>query len=152
MNKNLKIITINGVRGMLMAVFIIFGLISGFIISPAWVCMKLWNTFVVNYAAAAPMNMYQGLLSWTVIALILYALNNKRALIGFGSYPKLSNEQIKEIIRKSKMSNSAIFPDFESLQNSIKNEIKENINDINTANENTVKKDSQNEQQEEIRG
>ena len=122
MNKNLKVSTINGIRGLFMAMFIIFGLISGFIISPGWVCMKLWNIFAVNYTSASPMNLYQGLLLWAVIALLLYALNNKHALIGFGTYPKLTNEQIKDIIKKSKMSNPGIINDFETLQNVIKTE------------------------------
>ena len=43
MNKNYRVITINGVRGIIVAIFIVLGLIAGFIVSPGWVCMKLWN-------------------------------------------------------------------------------------------------------------
>lgn len=102
MNKNYKIITINGVRGIFGIIFLLLGLIAGFIISPAWVCMKFWNTYVTEYIAVANMNMVQGLILWAIIALSLYALNNKRPLFGYGSYPELSQEQIKNILKKAR--------------------------------------------------
>ena len=139
MNKNLRIITINGFRGILMILFIISGLIAGFIISPSWVCMKLWNTFVASNFAVASMNLYQGMLLWIVIVLSLYALNNKRSLVGFGSFQRLTNDQIKDIIKKSKLSNEKL----DSIQNIMKEadekrRVPEKINE--------------NEQQDEIRG
>lgn len=149
MNKKMKVITINGVRGLFMAAFIVFGLISGFIISPGWVCMTLWNNFAVNNFAVSPMNLYQGLLMWAVIALSMYAINNKRSLIGFGSYPaKLSNEQIKEIIKKSRMSNPGIISDLENLQNAIKTE-----NTVTAVSKDeTVSPEVKETEKEEIRG
>ncbi len=128
MKKNIRVITINGINGIIMAIFIVFGLVSGFIIAPAFVCMKLWNSLLCNYVSVSQMNIYQGLLLWSIIALIVYARNNKRALIGFGAYQKLSNEQIRDIVRKSQMYNPNLFPDFESLQNKIKAEINKSAN------------------------
>lgn len=145
MKKHYKIITINGFRGVLMAIFIVLGLIAGFIISPAWVCMKLWNTFIVEYTAASPMNLYQGLLLWAVIALCLYALNNKQALIGFGTYPKLTPEQIKDIMKRAKMPDSQIISDLETLKNKLKIEP---VDSIETA----LQEEKSNDNQKEIRG
>ena len=133
MNKNFKIVTITGFRGVLMACFIFSGLIAGFIISPAWVCMKIWNVFVVNNFAVMPMNLFQGLLTWAVIALILYALNNKRSLIGFGSYPVLTKEQVNDIMNRAKMSEPQFFTDFETLQAKLKADaLKDNKKQNNT--------------------
>lgn len=102
MNKNFKVITINGFRGIIAAIFIVCGLIAGFVISPGWVCMKLWN-FAFEYSNYfAQMNLCQGIMLWVIIALSLYALNNKKALIGFGSYSGLSPEQIREIMEKAR--------------------------------------------------
>ncbi len=101
MNKNFKVITINGIRGILVAVFLVLGLIAGFIISPGWVCMKAWNYFFENSSVVSLMNLYQGIMFWAIIVLSLYALNNKRALIGFGSYQGLSSEQIKDIMQRT---------------------------------------------------
>ena len=115
MNKHFHVITINGFRGVLTAVFIIFGLVSGFIISPGWVCMKLWNIFAAEYSFRA-MNIYQGVLLWAVIALVLYAVNNKRALIGFGAYSALSPEQIKDIMQRAKARQTSIISEMNKIK------------------------------------
>lgn len=116
MKKNFKVITINGIRGAIVAVFIVMGLIAGFIISPGWVCMQLWNYAIEELnIVASSMNIYQGIMMWAIIALSLYALNNKRALIGFGSYQGLSPEQIKDIMNRAKNSEDRILRQLESM-------------------------------------
>lgn len=104
MNRNFKVITINGIRGMLTLVFIVLGLIAGFIVSPGWACMKIWNHIFEQSNTIAAMNLFEGIMLWAIIALVLYALNNKRPLIGFGSYQGLSPEQIKEIMKRARQS------------------------------------------------
>lgn len=106
MNRNYRVITVNGIRGLIAALFCIAGLIAGFVISPGWVCMKTWNHFFEYSSTLSVMNIWQGIMLWAVIALSLYALNNKRTLIGFGSYKGLTPEQIKEVIRKAKEAES----------------------------------------------
>ena len=118
MKKNFKVITINGVRGIFAAVFVVLGLIAGFVISPGWVCMQIWNKVAEQTFTISTMNLFQGIMLWAIIALSLYALNNKRTLIGFGSYPTLSPDQIKDIMNRAKAN---------ELKNSLKKEI-ENIN------------------------
>lgn len=108
MKKNFRIITINGFRGILAAIFVVCGLIAGFIISPGWVCMKLWNWGFEYSNHIAQMNLIQGILLWAIIALSLYGLNNKRALIGFGSYSGLNPDQIKDIMEKTKKAEERI--------------------------------------------
>lgn len=115
MNRNFKIITINGMRGMIMAVFIVLGLIAGFILSPAWVCMKLWNFAFQQSNYVAAMNIYQGLILWSIIALSFYALNNRRPLIGFGISQGLSKEQIKDIMERAKDAQFKELKEFEML-------------------------------------
>ena len=114
MKRNFKVITINGIRGAIVAVFVVLGLIAGFIISPGWVCMQAWNYFFVDSGVVATMNLFQGVMLWAIIALSLYALNNKRALIGFGSYQGLSPEQIKDIMNRAKASEEKILKELES--------------------------------------
>ncbi|MCD7879335.1 MAG: hypothetical protein LUG16_05315 [Candidatus Gastranaerophilales bacterium] len=142
MNKNYRVITINGIRGILTVVFIVFGLIAGFVVSPGWVCMKLWNWCFEQTNYLVFMNLYQGIMLWAIIALSLYALNNKRALIGFGSYKGLSPEQIRDLMIKAGDVDRAIIKDFElnpkdlSFLNKEPKET-ENINKDSTQNENT---------------
>lgn len=115
MKKNFKVITINGVRGIFAAIFVVLGLIAGFIISPGWVCMQLWNYGFENSNVVATMNLYQGIILWAIIALSLYALNNKRSLIGFGAYQGLSPEQIKDIMNRAKESEDKILKQLETM-------------------------------------
>ena len=121
MNKNFRVITINGVRGIIVAVFIVFGLVSGFIVSPGWVCMSLWNFIFDQSNIVSTMNLFQGILLLAIIALSLYALNNRRALIGFGSYQGLSPEQIRDIMNRARQSESKIFNDIKK-KDELKNE------------------------------
>ena len=128
MNKNFKVITINGIRGMLAAFFVVCGLIAGFIISPGWLCMKLWNLISEYSSYSVSMNLFQGIILWAIIALSLYALNNKRALIGFGSYPGLSPEQIRDIMERTKQAEAKFLNDMKERQILDKNNSQE-IND-----------------------
>lgn len=121
MNKNFRVITINGVRGIIVAIFIVFGLVSGFIVSPGWVCMSLWNVIFEQSNIVSTMNLFQGILLWAIIALSLYALNNRRALIGFGSYQGLSPEQIRDIMNRARQSENKIFNDIKK-KDELKNE------------------------------
>ena len=115
MKKNFKVITINGVRGVFAAIFVVLGLIAGFIISPGWVCMQLWNYIFEDYNTIPMMNLYQGIMLWAIIALTLYALNNKRSLIGFGAYQGLSPDQIKDIMERAKESEKKIIKELETI-------------------------------------
>lgn len=121
MNKNFKVITINGIRGMIVAVFVVLGLIAGFIISPGWVCMKTWNYFMESSSLFSLMNIYQGIMCWAMIALALYALNGKRSLICFGTYSGMSPHRINEIVKRAKAEESIILKELDK-----KNEEKQN--------------------------
>ena len=135
MNRNFRVVTINGVRGIFAAIFIVLGLIAGFVISPGFVCMKAWNYFFKDSLTFSQMNLFQGILAWSIIALALYVLNNKKALIGFGSYRGITPSQMKEIMRRTKDCESDIIKEIESKikeislekENSINNNIQENI-------------------------
>ena len=130
MNKNFRVITINGIRGMLMAIFLVLGLIAGFVISPGWLCMTLWNHYAAEALNLAFMNLIQGIMLWAIIALSLYALNNRHMLIGFGSYQGLSPEQVKDIMSRARASEERIKFDIERISKELKDkaESQENIN------------------------
>ena len=69
---------------------------------------------------------------WAIIALSLYALNNKRALIGFGSYQGLSPEQIKDIMNRAKESEDKILRQLETMA---KEKVEKELNEENTKKE-----------------
>lgn len=150
MNKNFKVITINGIRGMIAAIFVVLGLIAGFIISPGWVCMQLWNYIFEDSGTVALMNIYQGIMLWAIIALSLYALNNKKALIGFGSYQGLSPEQIKDIMNKAKQSESKILKEIDSINNELKMELSKEIKSEQNLEQKNEQINEQNQEKEEL--
>ena len=147
MNKNFKVITINGIRGVLAAIFIVLGLIAGFIISPGWVCMQLWNHIFEDSNTVALMNIYQGIMLWAIIALSLYALNNKKALIGFGSYQGLSPEQIKDLMARAKQSEAKMMNDIEAINKEIKMELEKKI--VSEKEQEIIKAEEKEESKEE---
>lgn len=147
MNKNFKVITINGIRGMLVAIFIVLGLIAGFVISPGWVCMHIWNYFMAQSGNFITMNLLQGIMLWSIIALSLYAINNKRPLIGFGSYPGLSPDQIKDIMNRAKMSEDKIKNEIDILNKELQINKSAVINS-----ENQDKSDDSVNNEEEVKG
>ncbi len=136
MNKNYKVITINGIRGVIAIIFIALGLVAGFIISPGWVCMKVWNYFMSDLYALPLMNIYQGIMLWAIVALSLYLLNNKRALIGFNSFQGLSPEQIRDIMKRARESELKVLKNLE-IKDIDKSEDNDNIKnkDINFSDE-----------------
>lgn len=104
MNRNLKVIKINGFRGVLTAIFVIGCLFAGFMIFPGWVFMQLWNYMASFFVAVPEMQLIHGSILWTIVALMIYAINNSRSLIGISSHPTLNEDQIKEIMNKVKNS------------------------------------------------
>lgn len=138
MNKNFRVITINGFRGIIAVVLIIAGLIAGFIISPGWLCMTLWNKAFENASYFSSMSLIQGIILWAIIALTLYALNNKHALIGFGSYTGLNPDQIKSIIERTRTAEAKILKEIKEKQ------ARESIENINNS------ENIQKEEQEEV--
>ena len=106
MNRNYRVIKINGFRGILTALFAIGCLITGFLVCPGWVFMNLWN-YVASYNLLMPkMQLVHGIMLWSIVALSLYALNNNRCLIGFSAPPQLSEDQIRDIVTRVKNSAS----------------------------------------------
>ncbi len=137
MNKRFNVIRINGIKGLLIAAFIVGCLIAGFLVFPGWVCKGLWN-FAAGYFTQMPqMNMLHGIMLWCIIALSLYALNQGNFAISIGhSVPVPRNdERIKEILRQLNENSSAI----------IKNEIinhdqNENFDSQNNENNDKITK------------
>lgn len=112
-DKHFKVISINGFGGVFFPVFILFGVVSGFIISPAWVYMKLWN-YIADNLSITHINLYQGLILWIITALCIYAFNRGRMPAEFivhsaGAHPGLSRAQAANIIKRVKEQNADVF-------------------------------------------
>ena len=48
MKKNIKVIEINGLRGILAVTYAIICAVAGFLFFPAWALMSIWNYFMID--------------------------------------------------------------------------------------------------------
>lgn len=89
MNKNFRIIDVNGFRGLLLFLFILVCLACGFIAFPGYLAMLLWNG-VAPMISLPEINMFQGILLWAIVAFTLYMFGNQKVVIVMQSRKKYS--------------------------------------------------------------
>ena len=81
MRKNTKIIQITGIKGILIALFVLTCAIAGFVAFPGLVAMNVWNYFAKDVVPT--INLYQGILLWGIIALIYFIANKQSFSVSF---------------------------------------------------------------------
>lgn len=99
----MKIIKIDGFRGLLTAVFIVACLFSGFVISPGVVAMYLWNKYLVTLASFPVLNIFQGVLLWGIIVVSYLIITKGRCAVSFKQAPELSDPEMNMIIKNAKI-------------------------------------------------
>lgn len=108
MKKNLRVIQINGFRGILLALFIISCLIAGFIAFPALASMTLWNYLAVKTGSFPSINFYQGILLWAIFVFSAYIFNKKKFIVSFNSKQELTENEVKDVLSRIKEVNAEI--------------------------------------------
>ncbi len=121
----MKIVQINGFRGIVMAGFIITCLFAGFVIFPGYVGMTLWNKYLVNLLSFPALNLFQGTLLWGMVAVSYYIITNGRMPVSFDTPESLSDAELSMIMKKAKI-NSEMRKINQIIKNSDKFE-KENV-------------------------
>lgn len=97
MKKNFNIIQIKGVKGILLAIFVISCLFAGFIVFPGWVAMQLWN-LITNYIPILPIiGLFQGLILWGILAISYFLLRKEKVIVCMKSPQGLSDEELKSV-------------------------------------------------------
>ncbi|MBQ3311954.1 hypothetical protein IJG72_07750 [bacterium] len=89
MNKHFRIIDVNGFRGLLLFLFIVVCLISGFLVFPGYVAMTIWNAIISPITTLPAINLIQGILLWAIIAFTIYTFSNHKIVIIMQSREKL---------------------------------------------------------------
>ncbi|MCM1003971.1 MAG: hypothetical protein NC408_06475 [Candidatus Gastranaerophilales bacterium] len=101
MKKNLNIIKINGLRGILFAGMVISCLAAGFIAFPGYVAMHVWN-----YAAIAlnvpQIGLLQGVLLWGIIVASYFTFRKNKVVVCIKTPQGLSEEELKEVFADMK--------------------------------------------------
>jgi len=123
MKKNLRVLQINGFRGLFLTLFIISCLVAGFVAFPALLTMHAWNFLATKTGSFPTIEFIQGLLLWAIIAFSFFIFNKRKFIVSFNSKQELSEDEVKEVLSKIK-------------SQAVKNEIllskDENIEEIKT--------------------
>ena len=81
MNKNIRIIDVNGIMGLLLFMFILMCLGVGFIVFPGFLFMAIWNFVSDTFFAIPEINFLQGELLWAIIFISFCLLTNNRVMV-----------------------------------------------------------------------
>ncbi len=99
MNKNLKILKLQGFSGLLLLFVLMIGLFGGFIAFPVWALMMGWNELVGNVFNGPVINYIQASLLWLFIALSCYLVLKNSISIKFQQVveDELDSEEMNEM-------------------------------------------------------
>jgi len=102
MKKNMRVVQINGIRGLFMAFFVISCLVAGFIAFPSFLTMNIWNYLAESTSSLPLINFYEGIMLWSIIAFGFYVFNKRKFIVSFNAKQELSDSELKEIVEKIK--------------------------------------------------
>lgn len=102
MKRNLRIVQINGFRGLFITLFIISCLIAGFIAFPAFLAMNMWNHLAVKTGSFPVISFYGGVLLWAIVAFSIFVFSKRKFIVSFGSKQELTEDEVRDVVSKIK--------------------------------------------------
>lgn len=104
MKNNINVIKINGIRGLILAGFVVICLAAGFILFPGLLCTKIWN-LVSAYAEQIPkIGIIQGTLLWGIIVAAYFTFKKDKLVVCLRHPQELSEEELKAVFADIKKS------------------------------------------------
>ena len=102
MKKNLNVIQIKGLRGLIIAGLIVSCLIAGFLVFPGWIAMNLWN-YVASHLISIPLiGLFQGSLLWAIVVAAYFTFRKERVIVCMKSPQGLSEDELKAVLADMK--------------------------------------------------
>ena len=105
----MKVIQIDGIKGLITTLFIGVCLFAGFVIFPGQVAMSLWNKYLVTLYMFPTLNLFQGVLLWAIVALTYCVTFKQGFSVSLKSTPELSQEEIDSIVKSAKINSQMRF-------------------------------------------
>lgn len=96
--KDFKVITINGLTGLLLVVFAVSFLVSILLVIPLWLITEVWNSYIVEYFGLPSINYFMAALLWVAGALSTYLVTKKFVSVSFQQIDDLQDGDINDII------------------------------------------------------
>lgn len=97
MKKNLNVIQIKGVKGLIMLVMVGCCLVAGFIVFPGWVAMNIWNMLASLVNNAPSIGIIQGVLLWGIIVASYFTFRKERVVVCMKTPQGLNEEELKAV-------------------------------------------------------
>jgi len=97
MKKKLNVIQIKGIRGLIVAGFVVCCLAAGFIVFPGWVGMQAWNLVSINTGAMPAIGLVQGILLWGILAVSYFIFRKEKVVVCMKTPQGLSEEELKAV-------------------------------------------------------
>ena len=97
MKKNLNVIQIKGVKGLIMLVMVGCCLVAGFIVFPGWVAMNIWNVLASLVNNAPSIGIIQGVLLWGIIVASYFTFRKERVVVCMKTPQGLNEEELKAV-------------------------------------------------------
>lgn len=99
----MKIVQIDGVKGMVTAVFAGICTIAGFAGFPGYVIMSLWNKYLVPSFMFPKLSLFQGILLWGIVVLVYIIVNKDGLSLSFRNTPGITDDEIESILRSARV-------------------------------------------------
>lgn len=99
----MKIVQIDGVKGIITAIFVCACAFAGFVISPGYVAMSLWNKYLAETYMFPTLSIFQGILLWGIVVISYFIVSKKGFALSFKNSPELSDEELNSIIKSAKL-------------------------------------------------
>ena len=97
MKKNINVIQIKGIRGLILAGFVVCCLIAGFVAFPGWLGMQIWNYTSSYFNNLPAIGLFQGILLWGIIIASYFTFRKERVVLCMKAPQGLSDEELKAV-------------------------------------------------------
>lgn len=99
----MKIVQIDGIKGLITAVFVCACAFSGFVISPGYALKTLWNKYLVGAYMFPNLSLFQGILLWAILVISYFIVSKKGFALSFKSTHEISEDELKSIVNTAKL-------------------------------------------------
>ena len=102
MKKKLNVIHIKGMRGLMLACFVVCCAIAGFIVFPGWLGMNAWNLLASYIESLPEIGLFQGILLWAIMITSYFLFRKEKVVVCFKSPEGLTEDELKTVFADMK--------------------------------------------------
>ena len=106
MKKNLNVIQVRGIKGIIILGLVLCCLVVGFIVFPGWVAMHIWNLIAGCINGVPMIGLIQGVLLWGIIIASYLTFKKNRIVVCVKTPKGLSEDELKAVFADMKKNNA----------------------------------------------